>query len=128
MAQSGRRYDDPNVQRIWSDAMAPNAAGTGTHCRNFAPFARKLKSVSFAVHVAGTAAGFVAAVMIGTNTVGVQTLGTNTAGVTTNSAIPAGSRAVAALVHVTTKIIGDNTGVMVPSYEFEMDQGALLTD
>ncbi len=120
-------YADPNLYRRWSQTMAPSSAGTGTYARNAELHARRLKSVLFTVLVAGTATTFVAAAMIGTATVGSVTLSTNTALYQTRIEISTASDDVASQAIVATKVIGDDTGTVIATYEFEMDSGAVFT-
>lgn len=129
MTTNGRPYTDPLVNRQdCSGGMTTAGAGTGTYCRNVDYQARNLMGFGGVVVTAGTAAGAVIHAMIGTATVASCTLGTAVALSTGFLTVASASRAVAALTQVATKIIGDDTLVCVPVYEFQVDKAAVFSD
>lgn len=122
-------YTDPALAAQYTQGGFPNAgAGTGTYARNISQFKRKLLSVLLTVITAGTATAHTAAIMIGTATVGSVAMSTNTALYQTRIEIATASRAVAANAVVATKLIGDDTGVVLPIYEFKVEPDTVMTD
>ncbi len=111
-------YDHPAYNAPMLGGPSVIGAGTTTFGEMYSVAARTVKAFNLRVRTAGTAAGFVVALMAGTATIGVCTLGTNTAGYETSVSVATASRSVAASTTLAFKVIGDATGVAVGTYEY----------